>query len=896
MLKIPEINKKNFAKVLRELDLSLFPSLLNEEYLMTLKRKLEKKITLSLSEQLIGFARFKGYLNDSRVSLNNYFVSNIDFTPFANRPPRPFQEEGAKWLLQRDRCILADDQGLGKAAPLDSRILTPCGWVLMKDIKVNDDIIGKDGNFIKVTGVFPQGVKDVYKIHFNDKTWVETCKEHLWSVTTVRNRNFKTLSLEQIKMSLKEDSYDLKRVFIPLVDPINFNAQPTNINPYLLGLLLGDGCIKFQRASLSTNDKEIIDLLPSLLPSGISCRKSGKFNYSLVSESRGKKNPLIRFLKAYNLGNCGSSEKFIPNEYKYNTIQTRVEVLQGLMDTDGYIAKDGTLVYYTTSTQLKNDVRELVLSLGGTTKESWKQGRYKSPKTNLYVNCKQSCALVINLPLSIIPFKLTRKKIRLKKVKKYLPRRKIIKIEYSRSTETQCISVSADNHLYVMDNYTVTHNTMQIIIAALNLQEDYKILIVTTKTLKYNFEKELSHYSDSYKVIEKKWETGYKFTIVHYEGLKKFKKEIKEEAYQVIVADECHCLINPKSAKSKAFKEVLTERNNDLRKLWLLTGTPVTNRPSDLYSLLHLIKHPVAKNWVKYVEEFCNGYIDFYGRWKVNGSSNLKKLHDLVKDSILRRLKKDHLEELPSKDRQTIFLKLENRKGYDGVVKAYQDKKFLELEGLEDLMLDAEDINVNELTKLALQRQFCAMEKIKDGSLFSIIQDELDLGNKVIVFTNYTKIIDEVYNHFTDGMCRFIDGRITNPKKRLEIAEEFNNSTELRVIALNIKVGGTGLNIQSANSVIVNDMDWVPGNMAQAEDRAWRFGQLREVTAKYLIYMDTIDEDLLFNLINEKTKSISQIMEGKVEKYFEDGKEDDSEKLDKAEQKRLILKQILSKL
>jgi SWI/SNF-related matrix-associated actin-dependent regulator 1 of chromatin subfamily A len=415
--------------------------------------------------------------------------------------------------------------------------------------------------------------------------------------------------------------------------------------------------------------------------------------------------------------------------------------------------------------------------------------------------------------------------------------------------------------------------SIQVILASLCLQEDYKILIVTKKTLKYNFAKEISFYSDSYKVIEKKWETGFKFTIVHYDSLNKFSKDIIAEQFQVIIADECHVLINKKSKRSKLFKSILTSKDEDLRKLWLLTGTPITNRPVNLYSLLHLIKHPISKNWIKFVEKYCEGYKDKWGRWQVSGASNLTDLFAKTNDSILRRLKKDHLPELPSKDRQPIFLNLENRKAYNQVPELYKERKLEEIQEefsyITNLFNTTDDIKVSEITKLILWREFCALEKVKDGSLFDLINDELADGNKIIVFTNFTKVVDAVHEHYTDGICRMIDGRITNPQKRLGIVEEFNNNPDLRILVSNLQVGGTGLNIQSANCVIVNDMDWVPGNMLQAEDRAWRFGQLQDVIVKYLVYLNTVEE-ILYKVVDEKMRNISTAIEGKKENYFED--------------------------
>ncbi len=187
-----------------------------------------------------------------------------------------------------------------------------------------------------------------------------------------------------------------------------------------------------------------------------------------------------------------------------------------------------------------------------------------------------------------------------------------------------------------------------------------------------------------------------------------------------------------------------------------------------------------------------------------------------------------------------------------------------------------------------LQRQFCALEKIRDGSLTEIVEDyiETDDTNKIIVFTNFTKVIDTIKEEFGD-MCLTLDGRILDPKKRQEIVDQFNSDPTKKVFAINMKVGGTGYNIQAANKVIVNDMDWVPSSMLQAEDRAWRIGQLRDVEIIYLLYGDTVEVNLYLT-IEQKMKIISTIIEGKSEKYFHDSAFELDEKTEKEERLDLI--------
>lgn len=418
--------------------------------------------------------------------------------------------------------------------------------------------------------------------------------------------------------------------------------------------------------------------------------------------------------------------------------------------------------------------------------------------------------------------------------------------------------------------------SIQSILASLLLPEDYKILFITMRTLKYNIEEEIKPYSDSYKVIEKTWETGYKFTIVHYEALKKWKKNILVEKYNCVIIDEAHKIKNSSTSRSKNVSEIV----KDVKKVWLLTGTPMSNRPSDYYNLLKLIQHPISNNWVTYITKYCDGK-KIFGHWDIKGATNLDDLFLKTKDSVLRRLKKEVLTDLPNKERQPVYLHLENRKGYDKVIVDYKEKKFNELTEFEQSFLEDGDINVANMTKFIIWRQYCAIQKIEDGSLIDLIENQIEEGHKIVVFTNFTKVIDAVSEKFPETSV-FIDGRIKDAHERLQIVKNFNEDEKLKLLICNLQVGSVGLNIQGANVGIINDMDWVPSTMLQAEDRLWRMGQLKDVNILYPVYKGTVEE-IVFKVINSKMRNISTAIEGKEEDYFED-----SEKENKIEKMSLL--------
>lgn len=409
--------------------------------------------------------------------------------------------------------------------------------------------------------------------------------------------------------------------------------------------------------------------------------------------------------------------------------------------------------------------------------------------------------------------------------------------------------------------------TLTSIYASLLLEENAKILVVTPKSLKYSFVKEIQIFTDNYHIVDKEF-IQKKFVIVHYEQLKKYYDEIIKFNPNIVIADEAHLIKNLKSIRGRYFQEIL--KKNYPNKLWLLTGTPIANRPSEFYSLLKLIKHPEAGNWQKYMITYCAAFQNHWGQWDTSGASNLDLLHQRTKDVVLRRVNQKG--ELPPFERTPIFLTMtpKEKKQYENVIENYELKKteefIKEFGELADLGFETK---ANEMTKMVLWRQYCAILKAKSSDMKELINERLNENeeNKIIIFTNYTAVINQYKEMYPDNSL-ILDGRITNAEERQKIVDEFNSNPNIKLMFANIMVGGTGYNIQSANYIIVNDMDLVPYSMLQAEARAWRYGQTKSVEAIYPIYDDSIEE-ILYKLIDNKMEVITTVVDGQTENYFE---------------------------
>ncbi len=425
---------------------------------------------------------------------------------FENGDPiilRNYQKSGIANMLLAPRTILGDGTGLGKAQPIYSKVLTPSGWVEIGTIKPGDLVIGCDGLPHSVKAVYPQGIKNIYKVTMSDGFSTECCDEHLWTVRTARTKTatddgWRTYNLKYfIERGLKrQKSGNGLKYFIPLAKPIRFPKSDLPIDPYLLGSLLGDGCI-IGRISITNGDPDLFNILEPTLPSDVSF--SGFTSDGITKRIKGKagvRNSLSISLSRLGLLGTNWTNKFIPSVYLLSSIDQRTRLLQGLMDTDGYVSKDGMVTqFYSSNKTLVDGFVQLVQSLGGIAKV-----KPKTPILGIKSKAKRgrlSYIVTISLPNDIQPFRLPRKVKRWRPKTKYLPSRRIAKIEESGSAECVCISVDASDHLYVTDNFIVTHNTLQTLstVGYVWLKEpDYIPIILTTKSALFQWASETTKF------------------------------------------------------------------------------------------------------------------------------------------------------------------------------------------------------------------------------------------------------------------------------------------------------------------------------------------------------------------------------------------------------------------
>lgn len=369
-------------------------------------------------------------------------------------------------------AVLFPHIGFGKEISNNSKIFTPTGYKEIKDMKLNDLVSTPDGKTSKVIGVYPQGIKKLFKITFSDGRTVNAGLEHLWKASKSCNskiwnkkekkidyvtpyRLWKICTTETIITDLKQNSKS--RWCIPLTKPVFHNEKSHYLDSYLIGVLIGDGCMVNKSVAFTSIDQELIDECKIRLPEGYTLTNCN-IQYSIIKNKENKTflNKVKQEIAIIGL-NVYSGQKFIPDEYLFDSIENRINLLQGLLDTDGSVDKRGKTVFYTSSRKLQENVALLVRGLGGI---AHLREYHRKDKTSI------DYSVGIQFPTNDFPlFKLTRKQKRIddnfnrgriRKGTEYLFIKSIEEIE---EAEAVCIEIDHPDKLYLTENYIVTHNS-----------------------------------------------------------------------------------------------------------------------------------------------------------------------------------------------------------------------------------------------------------------------------------------------------------------------------------------------------------------------------------------------------------------------------------------------------
>lgn len=405
-------------------------------------------------------------LNINNITIRN-FLSIGNVSQGVN-----FDNEDLVLVLGENLDLGGNDNrnGVGKAQPLYSKIKTPGGWTTMGDIKVGDIVSTPDGKTAAVTRLFPQGKKPTYRFTFSDGRSTDACEDHLWKVFSHNFNlvsdvdNYRVLTtLELIEHREKHKDYKNKSTYYQYVPLLSGDGNPAielPLDPYFVGAMLGDGYMK--DVSFTSADDEVIENISNCLPSDTIIKKSlhDTYGYNITNKTRVKERTVRKRFRELNILECVSNTKFIPQIYKSASVDQRISLLQGLVDTDGYVGAQGCISITTVSFQLANDVVDVVRSIGGLATIATKDNcGYK--KDGKFIKCQEAYSISIMYHTPKLLSRLARKRDRLPRVDYQYKNRKlrIDSIEYIGDIESKCILIDHPEHLYITDDYVVTHNS-----------------------------------------------------------------------------------------------------------------------------------------------------------------------------------------------------------------------------------------------------------------------------------------------------------------------------------------------------------------------------------------------------------------------------------------------------
>jgi SWI/SNF-related matrix-associated actin-dependent regulator 1 of chromatin subfamily A len=416
--------------------------------------------------------------------------------------------------------------------------------------------------------------------------------------------------------------------------------------------------------------------------------------------------------------------------------------------------------------------------------------------------------------------------------------------------------------------------TTSSIIAALE-SGSQKILIICPASLKLNWKKEISIYDNpnNVSIIQREW-TPNKWTIINYDILDKFNtiekpkkgkkpkfkhqeydkevvnNHIINEKFDLIIIDESHYLKSNSSNRTKHVKKII----KSIKKRWFLTGTPITNKPIDIFSLLSMVEHPLSTNYNSFLYTYCNAKtMMIKGRRiiKADGASNLEELNRRIKPVSIRRRKEDVLD-LPDKIISPVYLQMESDELIEYELSVERYIQMREEQG--------KNLSNNKLVELAVLRRWVAENKLKYTK--ELINNSLESDKKVIVFTDYTSVVNTLKEEYKD-ICTVINGE-TSQKDRQRAVEDFQNNPDVKLFIGNTVAAGVGLTLTAAEVVIVNDLNFTPANVDQSLDRAYRIGQTKDVICYFPLFDDTIDT-IVYDVLNKKRDIINMAIDGVID-------------------------------
>lgn len=769
------------------------------------------------TKELDGYLKFLSE-KQTAVQESGFDVEDSDLNPLLF----PFQKYCVKRALKVGRFAMFEDCGLGKEQPYSEPVLTPTGFVEMGSLKVGDYVISANGNKTKITNIYEQGVKDVYKVSFSDGTYARCGLNHLWNVRTLndcsRNNDYRTMELKDIMADYIGVRNDDKRYpnkprnvykySIPVNGKVSWDiAENITIHPYLLGVILGDGSISQRGVKISKPNKSIHDKLLTLDLHGdvVSDFYKDGMSYSVHNEVTNKTSWTQKELEKLNLMGHKSIDKFIPSNYLYASVESREELLQGLIDTDGHLVKGGSVIEYSTASErLMNDVSFLARSLGYMVRVKKRMSyynkngeRFPNFRVYLYKNCRKL--------------------------------KNIVNIEKEGQEKQRCIYVEDSSHLYLTRDFIVTHNTVQQLEWAQQVVNHINkpVLILAPLGVIGQTIKEGVHFG--YKVTEIALTTfdqdlAAGIYITNYDNM----DNIDAYLFGGVVLDESSIL---KNFAGKTKTALIEDFKNTPYKL-CCTATPSPNDTTELCN------HAEFLNIMTRNEMLAMYFVHDGGStsdWRLKGHAQ-QDFWDFVSTWAVMLSKPS---DIGFSDDGYILPPMNVIEDY--IVTEKKDNGAL----FNDMAVSATDFH-KELRRTIKQRLERVAEIVNASSENWIIWIGQDEEGKVL-----RELIPDAVE---------VKGSDSKQYKKDKLLGFANN--EFRVLVTKLKIASFGLNYQNCRNQMFASLDFSFEATYQGIRRSYRFGQKDEVNI-HIITLDTMQN--VKSSFEEKQKQFLEMQKSMTE-------------------------------
>lgn len=791
-------------------------------------------------------------------------------------PPRDYQRLAAALTLRAGGLLLADDVGVGKAQPLDAKVLTPSGWKRMGDLRIGDRVVDPDGGEGVIEGIFPQGEREVFRVSTADGGSTVCCEEHLWLVHTPNDRvrgTSRVLTTADLREHLFEARGNGQRAhhyFLPLPKPVQFDRSDEAVlplAPYLLGVLLGDGGFVDHAVRLSSIDADLIERVRALLPAGTYLANADGCDWRISGVARtGIRNAVLDAIRGLGLGNAKSWEKFVPTAYLQASAEDRLLLLRGLMDTDGTCSKDGrTSTFTSTSQRLARDLAEIVHSLGGATTTTSRVTSYSHNGERR--EGRRSWTVIVRMP--VCPFAIERK------VNRWHPAtllRAIHSIEPEGTQAVQCIRVSTKRRLYITDDYLVTHNTVSAI-CMLADRRTLPAIVVTMTHLPKQWEAEIRRFAPKLRthIIKKgtpydlterprrrKSEPDDQFTlpaappdalpdviITNYHKLSGWMETLAPLVQgHAIIFDEVQELRNHESARYEAATWLAQHADFRLG----LSATPIHNLGAEFFNILDVLFPGKLGTRGEFTQEWCKE-----GQTKLLADAATFGSYLRSSGLMLRRSRADVGRELPqlTKIIQTVD---SNADALNDVSEACAElaKIILAQGGLD------RGAQMNAAGQLDMKLRM-ATGLGKAPYVAELVRMLVENGESVVLFGWHRSVYDVWLDKLKDFAPVMYTGTESPTEKEKSKQAFVSGASKVLIMSLRAGAGLDGLQ-HCCRTVVIGELDWSPAVIEQNIGRVNRDGQ-KDPVAVYFPISDEGSDPILVDILGLKRQQLDGVRE-----------------------------------